>query len=45
MKSTIFIESILSERNRSGQGVQRDLTSDDIPTEILSLLEKQKAIK
>lgn len=39
MKAANFFESIMSERNRAGQGVQRDLSENDIPAEILSLLQ------
>lgn len=41
MKAANFFESILLERNKSGQGVQRELSQEDIPTEILSLLQKK----
>lgn len=41
-QAAVFFESISSERNRSGQGVQRELTSNDVPAEILALLGQAK---
>ncbi|WP_413585183.1 hypothetical protein [Bdellovibrio sp. HCB274] len=45
MKAANFFESIMSERNRAGQGVQRDLPDNDIPAEIRSLLQTTPASK
>lgn len=45
MKAASFFESIMSERNKAGQGVRRELLTADIPAEILSLLPKNPYIK
>lgn len=42
MNAPFFFESIISERNKSGQGVQRDLSVSDVPPEVLTLLEQTK---
>lgn len=42
MKAASFFESIISERNKAGQGVQRDLTEADVPAEVLALLQQTK---
>lgn len=42
MNALSFFESIIADRNRAGQGVQRDLTDADIPAEILTLLQQVK---
>lgn len=42
MNKVQFIESVISERNGAGQGVQRQLNENDVPPSILELLKKSK---
>lgn len=41
MNALSFFESVISERNKAGQGVRRELMDAEIPAEIRALLPRK----